>query len=167
MGTVYRETFTKPLPTGAKVSIRKGQRFAQWRDSKGKTRTAPLTIGKDGSERIVCQAGTYTAKYRDGSGIVRKVGTRCRDKTAAESVLADLERRAELVKAKVLTVAEDAVADHQGTPLGDHFPLYLTHLEAEGTSPDHRESVNRCLRRVAAECRLTMLADLNRDVFEG
>ena len=164
MGTVYKETFTKPLPAGAKIIVRKGKRLAEWKDAKGKTRTAPLTAAGD---RIAVEAGTYSAKYRDGSGIVRKISTGCRDEAAARSVLTELERRAELVKAKVLTVAEDAVADHQGTPLGDHFALYLTHLEAEGTSPDHRENVNRCLRRIAVECRLTMLADLNRDVFEG
>jgi len=65
MGTVYRESFTKPLPAGAKIIVRKGQRFAEWKDAKGKTRTAPLTIGKDGTERILLTAATYTAKYRD------------------------------------------------------------------------------------------------------
>ena len=69
MGTVYKETFTKPLPAGAKIIVRKGQRLAEWKDAKGKTRTAPLTAAGD---RIAVEAGTYTAKYRDGSGIVRK-----------------------------------------------------------------------------------------------
>lgn len=27
MGTVYKETFTKPLPAGAKLIVRKGQRL--------------------------------------------------------------------------------------------------------------------------------------------
>jgi len=45
MGTVYKETFTKPLPAGAstKIIVRKGKRLARWQDAKGKTRTAPLT----------------------------------------------------------------------------------------------------------------------------
>ena len=73
MGTVYKETFTKPLPAGAstKIIVRKGKRLARWQDAKGKTRTAPLTAAGD---RIAVEAGTYTAKYRDGSGMVRKVG---------------------------------------------------------------------------------------------
>jgi hypothetical protein len=29
MGTVYKETFTKPLPAGAKIIVRKGQRLAE------------------------------------------------------------------------------------------------------------------------------------------
>jgi hypothetical protein len=44
------------------------------------------------------EAATFTAKYRDGEGIVREVATGCRDEQAARSVLARLERRAELVK---------------------------------------------------------------------
>ena len=99
MGTVYKKTFTKPLPAGAKIIVRKGQRLAEWKDAKGKTRTAPLTAAGD---RIAVEAGTYTAKYRDGSGIVREVATGCRDESAARSILGKLERRAELVKGEVL-----------------------------------------------------------------
>ena len=63
MGTVYRETFTKPLPAGAEIITRKGQRLAKWKDKSGKTRTAPITVGQDGTDRITVTAGTYTAKY--------------------------------------------------------------------------------------------------------
>ena len=97
MGTVYKETFTKPLPAGAKIIVRKGQRLAQWQDAKGKTPNGTAHRGR-GSDRPCDYAGTYTAKYRDGSGIVRKVATGCRDESAARSVLTDLEKRAERVK---------------------------------------------------------------------
>ena len=89
MGTVFKKTFTKPLPEGAKIIVRKGQRLAEWKDAKGKTRTAPLTAAGD---RITVEAGTYTAKFRDGSGIVKEVATGCRDESAARSVLGKLER---------------------------------------------------------------------------
>ncbi len=42
MATVYRNTFTKPLPDGEEISTRKGERFARWKDGRGKNRTAPL-----------------------------------------------------------------------------------------------------------------------------
>src|SRR5262245_38945010 len=107
MGTVFRKTATKPLPPGAEVFTRKGERCARWKDRKGKTRTAPLTTGRDGQDRIVIVARTYLAKYRDGNGRVREVPTGCRDEQAAKAILADLERRAVRVKAKLLTAAED------------------------------------------------------------
>jgi hypothetical protein len=79
MGTVYKKTATKPLPAGATILVRKGQRFAEWIDVKEKRRTAPITTGKDGADRLVITARTYTAKFRDGSGVVREVATGCRD----------------------------------------------------------------------------------------
>src|SRR5579871_3890439 len=106
MGHVYKATFTKPLPTGAEVFNRKGRQFAKWTDAKGKARTASLT---EAGNRIIVEARTYTAKYRDGAGIVRKVATGCRDEQAARSILAGLEKRAVRVKAGIVTGAEDAV----------------------------------------------------------
>ena len=72
MASVYRKTVTRPLPADAKIVTRKGERLAQWKDRKGKNCTAPVKVGKGGSERIAVRAATYTAKYRDGQGIVRE-----------------------------------------------------------------------------------------------
>jgi len=162
MGTVYKKTFTKPLPTGAKIIVRKGQRLAEWKDAKGKTRTAPLTVAGD---RIAVAAGTYTAKYRDGAGIVREVATGCRDESAARSILSKLERRAELVKGEVITAAEDAVIDHQGTPLSDHIAAFIEHQKARGVSRRVKDTLSQ-LRRVAADCGFRRLADLDVTALE-
>ncbi len=166
MGTVFKKTFTKSLSAGAKIIIRKGQRFAEWTDTKGKRRTAPVTVGKDGTDRIVITARTYTAKFRDSSGIVKEVATGCRDESAARSILGKLERRAELVKGEVLTAAEDAVVDHQGTPLDDHIAAYLLKLEAEGATPMHRDNVRRALHRLVADCQFKRFGNLARESLE-
>jgi len=166
MGTVYRKTATKPLPPEAEIIERKGQRLAKWKDKRGRIRKAELTEGRDGSPRIVVVSRTYTAKYRDASRLVREVSTGCRDETAARRVLADLERRAELVKANVITAAENAVSDHQTVALSDHFGAYLVKLESDGTTDGHRKNVKRCLERVARECSLSHLGDVQREVFE-
>src|SRR3954447_17545725 len=102
MGSVTRKTFTKPLPPSAEIIIRQGVRLARWRDARGKIRTAPATTGNDGTERIRVEAATFTARYRDGDGLVVEVATGCRDETAARQVLADLERKAERVRAGLL-----------------------------------------------------------------
>ncbi|GAG19042.1 unnamed protein product, partial [marine sediment metagenome] len=52
MGTVFKKTYTKPLPGEAELFIRKGEQIARWKDRKGKKRTAPITLGRNGSERI-------------------------------------------------------------------------------------------------------------------
>ncbi len=41
MGTVYKETFTKPLPVGVKIRVRKEQRLAQGQDAPPPQRTRP------------------------------------------------------------------------------------------------------------------------------
>jgi hypothetical protein len=60
MGTVYKETFTKPLPPGARIIVRKGRRLAEWKPAQGQMRAAPLGAAAD---RIAVEAGTYTARY--------------------------------------------------------------------------------------------------------
>src|SRR5262245_25149577 len=120
MGAIYRETFTKPLPAGAEIVVRKGVRLARWKDSKGRQRTA--TVREiNGNDRIIVTATTFTAKYRDGSGVVRKVATGCRDETTARQLLAELVKRAERVKSNMLTTAEDTMVDHLAVPIGGHF----------------------------------------------
>ncbi len=105
------------MPKGAEIVVRKGERLARWKDRRGKTRTAPLTTGQDGADRVVTESPYYVAKYRDGAGVVQVEATGCKDETAARRVLADLERRAELVKSGVMSNAEAAIGDHQTTPL--------------------------------------------------
>ena len=162
MGTVFKKTYTKPLPAGAKIITRKGKRLAEWKDAKGKTRTAPLTAAGD---RVAVEAGTYTAKYRDGSGIVREVATGCRDESAARSILGKLERRAELVRGEVISASEDAVIDHQSTPLADHIAAFIDHQKAKGVSRRVNDTRSQ-LRRVAADCCFIRLADLDATALE-
>jgi len=166
VGTVLKKTVTKPLPAGAESFTRQGQCFARWRDRRGKIRTAPLTTGNDGSDRIVIKSSKWFAKYRDGARVVRVVPTGCKDEQAARRVLADLERKAELVRSKVITAAEANVSRHQEAALAKHFDAYVAHLEAAGVTQEHRTNVRRQLKRIAAECSFSRLGDLDPEKLE-
>jgi len=166
MGTVYRKTATKPLPAEAKIIVRKGQRLAEWTDAKKKRRTATVTTGRDGTDRIVVVARTYTAKYRDGSGVVREVATGCRDESAARSILTDLEKRAEKVKGGILTAAEDAAIDHQHTPIGEHVAAYLAHQEAKGLNQVRVKNSGNRLARLTSECGFRCLSAMTAEALE-
>lgn len=85
MGTAYRPTFTKPMPAGAEIVTREGQRIARWKDAKGKTRETAVTTGTSGEPRVLIESRTFIAKYRDGRGVIRKVPTGCKDEQAARS----------------------------------------------------------------------------------
>lgn len=112
-------------------------------------------------------ARTYTAKYRDGSGIVREVATGCRDESAARSILTELERRAVRVKGKILTAAEDRMIDHQETPLADHLAAYLVHLKAKGDCDVHLTDTRRLASKIIAGCGFGRLADVRREAVES
>ena len=112
------------------------------------------------------RSATYSAKYRDGQGIVRRVTTGCRDEGAARSVLGELERRGELVRSGVLTAGEDRIADHAATPIAEHFDAYGEHLQAKGCCKVYRENTRRHLDRLAADCRFSRLGDFDRTAVE-
>ena len=166
MGTVFKKQTTRPLPSGAELFTKGGQGFARWKAGK-RTRTAKLTTGRDGSERIVTESPTFLAKYRDGSGLVCEVSTGCRDEAAARSVLGELERRAELVKSGVMTVAEDNIADHQAVPLADHIAVFAESMKAKGCTADHRTKTERYLKRLGNQCEFRRLGDLKKVTFES
>ena len=100
--------------------------------------------------------------YRDASGHRRRVPLST-DKVTARQMLAALEREAELVRRGVVTKAEAAVGQHQGTVLEQHINDYLAYLESKGTCNEHRSERRRQLRRIATECGFTRLADLEAD----
>ena len=145
MGTVYKESYTKPLPSGAEIFSRKGERFARWKDAKGKT---------------------HTAKYRNASGHIVKVATGCRDETVARQVLANLMRRAEHVKAEIFTPKQDKIADHQNVPLSRHFDAYVSHLIAKGATRGRIATTRSRLDRISNDCGFARLSRLNGSRFE-
>ena len=170
MGTVFKRTATKPIPPGAELFVRKGERFARWKTAKGKTRTAPVVVPAEGTfageERITVETPTYTAKFRDGAGHVQTVATACRDEDAARSVLGELERRAELVKSGVITTAEDAIAVHQHTPLTDHLSEYINSMEASGRAESHVTGTKRLVTRLIDNLSFRRLADIRPEAVE-
>jgi len=177
MGTIYRETFTKPLPSRAEVFIRKGERFARWTDGRGRKRTAKVTTpakGKNaGIDRLLFEAGTHTAKYRNGAGHRVKVTTGCRRADAAEAVLQELETRADKVRCGRWTAAEDAVLDYKSTSVAAHTQAYIAYLKTKrgkGGKPRvsacHAANVERQLKRIVADCGFTHPRDFTRTAIE-
>jgi hypothetical protein len=166
MGTVFKKTVTRPLPKNAELFTKHGEQFARWKPSKGRARTAKVTIGKDGSTRILDESATFMAKYRDGQGIICEVATGCRDEDAARSVLSKLERRAELIRSEVISPAEAATADHQRTPIADHFATYLNHVRAKGATNAHIADLKRKAERLFADCFAT-LRDIDAEKLES
>lgn len=166
MASLYRKVTTRPLPEGAELFTRDGERFAKWKLKSGKNRTAAVTVGKNGEFRIRTETATWTASYRDGSGQVREVATGCRDKNAALSVLKELVARAERVRGNLVSAADDAAIDYQDTPLADVLADYLAHLRGKGRSASHVADCKRLAERAFAECKFNALRDLAGEPLE-
>jgi len=162
---IFKKQYTKPLPRGAEVFTRDGQRYARWADRNGRTRTAKVTAGRDGSTRIMLETRTLTVRIREASGVIRQVSSGCRTRSAAEGVLAGLRKRRERIKAGVVTQEEETASGHAVTAIADHVDGYLAHL-ALAVSPEHLANITRQLARLTAECRVTRLADLSGDRLE-
>lgn len=167
MATVYRKTFTKPLPEGAELFEQKGVPHARWLDSRGKVRVAQVTTGRDGAARVSVTASTFTAKYRDGQGVLREVATGCRTKSGAMSKLKDLLERAERVRSGIMTPDEDRVADHQDAPLEDHIAAFLAHQSSRDLHEARVKNTTARLKRVREECGFKRLADVTAVAFEN
>ena len=169
MGSVFRKQTTRPLPVGAELFTKGGQRYARWKPKKGKTRTAKVTTGQDGSERIVTESATYVANYRDGGGFVQTVPTGCRDEDAARSVLGELERRAELVKSRVISAEQDSIANQQDVPFAEHVEAFLdrrTKRAPNGVAETRQNNERSRLTRLANECGFRVLSDLRSELLD-
>ena len=165
MGTVFRPRLTRPIPSGAEIITCNGERTAHWRNGYGKKCVAPIRTTPSGN-KIVVESSKYLARYRDGTGVVQTVATGCLDLMAARAVLADLRRRAELVKSGVITSAKDVVADHKRATIAGHVEAYIESLRARGNTPKHYSTVKRLLNTLISGCRFRTLADIRREPVE-
>ena len=87
MGTVFKETSTKPLPNGAKIIVRKGQRLAEWHRRQRETPDGARHRREGRHRPIGLPPGPTPPSIGTARGSVREVATGCRDESAADSVL--------------------------------------------------------------------------------
>ena len=158
---LYRPTYTKPIPPGAEIFVKKSDRLARWTDGRGRTRTAKVTTTEQGVDRLTFTSPFWRFRYRNGAGVECDVPTHCRDEVAAQSVANELTRRAELVRAGTITSAEEAAADHQGTPVVSHLEGYLDHLRVKGGDSRRIRMVRSRIGRLVVECGFGRLCDLD------
>ncbi len=153
MSNLRRVPYTKPIPEGAQLFTRKGERFARFKDGRGKTVEAPIT--EDG-KRVRLLSKKWYGEYRDQDGIERCVPL-ATDKTAAEQMLADLVRKAELAKAGVI----DPFEAHRKRPLREHLADFRAYLLAKGDGAKHARDCARRVGRILDACGFVFIADLS------
>ena len=173
MGTVFKSKITRPMPGCATLVVRDGREWAEWRGAAGKLRRAPTTGARATRPGIIVEATTFTAKFRDGKGVVRKIATGCRTREAAKRVLADLESRAEKVRSGILSSRESDAAEYLHAPVEEQIEAYVTALaKSRGkgahaqVSATHVANVRQSLSQLAQACRFRTLRDLDRQAVQ-
>lgn len=162
--SVYKKSYTKPIPNDAEFFTHRGIRMVRWTGANGKSRTARVTVPDTGPNagmhRLIMEASTYTARYRDQDGIIREKSTRCKEQVNASRVLADILKHIEQAKAGVLTKAELVQADHQKISIADHFIRYEAHLRSKGVTEQRVKTVRQRFETIATWSSWIRLSDL-------
>lgn len=167
MATIYRKKYPIPMPPGAEIVTRRGQKLARWQSGKGQVRTAEVLDDK----HVQFVSDCWYVRYRDADGVMRRETTGCRDKQAAEKFLADILAGVDKVKAGVMSAEEMAAGDRVEEPIGRHVDDYLAQLAVKTVrgrrvSPKHVAHVREQLDRVVRECRFRRLKDINRQALQ-
>jgi site-specific recombinase XerD len=168
VATIYRKTYPVPIPRGAEIIDRRGQRMARWIDGNGNPKIAPLTAG---GTRILHEAGCWYARYRDLDRKPCRVSTGCHDEQAARKVLADILAEMEKVKAGIITAAELKTAKLADEPVAVHLEQYLEYLRTKRVrgrrvSDAYRYNVRNRLNRLIDQCQFNRLADIQPEKIE-
>lgn len=150
MSKLLRKVTIKPIPEGARNVIVRGEKLAKWTTKKGKECSAFLNESGD-RLRIVSRKW-----YGRIPGVDKPVPL-CTNKDAAQMMLADLIRKAELAKAGVV----DRFEGHRTKPLAEHLNDFEAALTASGANPRHVRQTVGYARSVVEGCGFTFMADVS------
>jgi integrase len=163
MGSIFRKTITREVPASAKLVEKDGKTFAEWKGKGDHKQREEVVTLSDGRKAVRVQTDTYFAKYRNGDGDIVTVTTECTDKGLAKQVLAQLERDAQRVKARVATTDELKVAERADEPITEHLDAYIGTFRG---SDEHRLSTKRNLEMLFKMLGWTSFADMSKERFE-
>jgi len=157
MSRVFRQQYTRPIPPDAqRVTIhnKKGESVpaVRFRGSDGKTITAPVVMRGEGAGQS-CRASSPNWYGRVNGERV----TLCTNKTAAEQMLAELVKKAEMGKAGM----GDPFEEHRKRPLAEHLADFRRFLEAKGNTPKHARQTCRRAEASISGCAFVFMADLS------
>jgi hypothetical protein len=51
MASIFKRSYKRPIPPGAEIVTRRGDKYARWKDRRGRTKSAPLA--EDGRQIVL------------------------------------------------------------------------------------------------------------------
>ncbi|MFH1718248.1 MAG: tyrosine-type recombinase/integrase [Planctomycetota bacterium] len=180
---IYKPSYSKPLPEGAKTfeckqGKDKGKMLAKFRDSRGRIVQARLTKGGD---KILCEVTHWHLKFKDHFGITRLLKAHTsKDATEWEAVnlrkllncragnlpltteLAEwVEKLSPGIRDELISFGViDAQRATIGKPLSAHVAEYTDHLAKKERGDAYVKEVAGMLTRVFTDCNFTTWTDI-------
>jgi integrase len=155
MASVFKPTYKRPVPDGADLVTRKGQRFARWKDKKGRTKSAPLS--EDGKD-IVLEYRCYYVAYEGADG--RRITVKgFPDREATEQLARDKEKLAARIKVGLVNVDLDRAT----MPVGEALEAWVADLRRRGKSRGYVYNMELLVRRMADACRWVTIGGIRSD----
>ncbi|NLF56356.1 MAG: hypothetical protein GX580_01830, partial [Candidatus Hydrogenedens sp.] len=165
MAHLFKQRITRPVPDGAELFMRNGERFARWTDGKGKKRVARVT-GEGGAARLVTESGTWYARITLANGSRVDVSTGCRDKGAAASRMAEMVAEQEKIRAGVITQNEANTATHGRRGYAGTVDAFAASMTARGCTADHVAKTGAYLKSAGNALGWATLRDMDRAELE-
>ena len=182
---VFKPTYSKPLPEGAKILVRNGKQFARFKDTKGQIDQARLTKKGDG---ILVETAHWHIGFEDNLGIRRairgftdrqatqRLADRIQDllnyKANNAPLTNELQKfieqlscatRDELIEFGVLN-AEHATA---GKSLDEYIDVFRQFLILKERDPKHIEDTVSSIKRVFEACGFNRWRDISADKLKN
>ena len=129
---------------------------------RGKKRTGKLS----GNNKVSMQVDTWTAKFTDETGAVRRIPTKETNRKVAEQILAQYEKDIARIKTGVVTREELDRAQFQNVPLDDLLEQYRTHMVAQGLTQRTIADGFRKLLALLSDCKIDSLAKIRCEIVE-
>ena len=169
MGTVRKPSWTRPLPTEAKVTETRNGRIAHWTDKWDKLCEGRVIERRDGSLGVRITSSIYHGRYRRADGRREERSTGCTNKLAAQHVLQGWEAEEDRIRSGHATRAEVDARDEMTRPFLEHLQEYLD-APLEGRKANRRsarrlKNVEADLTRLAADCSWHTLSEVNAPDF--
>jgi integrase len=191
---VFKPTYSKPLPEGARISTCKrgqdrGKQFAKFKDAKGHTTQAPLTKAGD---KILVEVKHWHIQFEDHHGIRRQLKAytdeRATERLAKkiedlldcqrnnrppdESLCVWLEKLSSAVRNELIGFGlVDAQRADIGRPLAEHVEEFKEHLEKKERNSDYIKELGGTLNRVFGDCGFETWTDISaarlKDYLDG
>jgi excisionase family DNA binding protein len=154
---VFRQQYTRLIPPDAQrvtVKNKKGEPVpaVRFKGSDGKILTAPVTTRGNNAGKLCRVISPTWYGWVNGEAVPL-----CTNKTAAELMLAELVRKAEMGECGIA----DPYEEHRVRPLAEHLADFRAALTAKGNTPDYVALVSGRLQALADGCGWRTLSDLS------